>query len=149
MGLGKPHAGGVVNLAVLELKATFLQKSRMILPLGLLAGCAIIMAATGPRQQNQDAAQQLGATNGVGATSDQQFMNSADRATTQRIRKAIHRDKTLSSYGRNIKILMLEGKVTLQGLVMSEDEKGNLEAKAAGVAGAENVSNQLQVPAAK
>jgi hyperosmotically inducible periplasmic protein len=145
----KPKGEGVVNLGMLGMSASFLQKSRMMLPLGLLAGCAIIMAATSPRHQNQNSARQTDAKNEVGATSDQQFMNSADRATTQKIRKAIHRDKTLSNKGRNIKILMQRGKVTLQGLVKSEDEKDNLEAKAAGVAGAENVSNQLQIAPSK
>jgi hyperosmotically inducible periplasmic protein len=138
-----------VNLGMPGMKASFLQKSRMMLPLVLLAGCAIIMAATSPRHQKQNSAGQIDAANEVAATADQQLMNSADRATTQKIRKAIHRDKNLSVYGRNITIVMHHGKVTLQGPVKSEDEKGNLAAKAAGVAGAENVSNQLQVVPAR
>ena len=134
-----------MNLGMLGMKAGFLQKSRILLPLGLLAGCAIIMAATSPRHQNHYPAGQLDAANEVTATANQQLMSPADRATTQKIRKAIHRDKTLSAYGRNIEIVMQRGKVTLQGRVASEDEKGNLAAKAAAVAGPENVSNQLRV----
>jgi osmotically-inducible protein OsmY len=76
-------------------------------------------------------------------------MNPSDRALTQKIRKAIHHDKSLSTYGRNIKILTQDGKVTLRGPVQSEEEKGNLEAKAVGVAGKENVSNQLAVAPSK
>jgi osmotically-inducible protein OsmY len=76
-------------------------------------------------------------------------MNPSDRAITREIRKAIHHDKTLSTYGRNIKILTQDGKVTLRGPVRSEEEKGNLEAKAASVAGQENVSNQLAVAPSK
>jgi osmotically-inducible protein OsmY len=72
-------------------------------------------------------------------------MNPSDRALTQTIRKAIHHDKSLSSYGRNIKIFTQHGKVTLRGPVQSEEEKGNLEAKAARAAGQENVSNELKV----
>jgi BON domain len=52
-------------------------------------------------------------------------------------------------YGRNIKIFTQDGKVTLRGPVRSEEEKGNLEAKAVSVAGQENVSNQLAVAPSK
>jgi osmotically-inducible protein OsmY len=85
----------------------------------------------------------------TGPTADQQKMNPSDRAITQKIRKAIHRDKSLSNYGRNIKIFIQEGKVTLRGPVLTEEEKGNLDAKAASVAGQENVSNQLEVVPSK
>jgi osmotically-inducible protein OsmY len=76
-------------------------------------------------------------------------MNPADRAITQKIRKAIHEDKTLSTYAHNIKIITQEGKVTLRGPVKSEEEKGNLQAKAVEVAGQDNVTNQLEVVPAK
>jgi hyperosmotically inducible periplasmic protein len=82
-------------------------------------------------------------------TADQQQMTPADRALTQKIRKAIHRDKSLSNYGRNIKIFMQDGKVTLRGLVRSEQERGNLQAKAAAAGGEENVTNQLEVAPSK
>ena len=80
-----------------------------------------------------------------GATADQRKMSATDRALTQAMRKAIHRDKSLSVYGRNIKIFMQDGKVVLRGPVRSEEEKVNLEAKATNVAGRGNVSNQLKV----
>ena len=76
-------------------------------------------------------------------------MNPSDRAITQKIRKAIHHDRSLSPYGRNIKIFIQDGKVTLQGPVRSEAEKGNLEAKAVSVAGQENVSNHLEIAPSK
>ncbi len=72
-------------------------------------------------------------------------MNSSDRAITQKIRKAIHEDKSLSTYAHNIKIITQDGKVTLRGPVRSEDEKSNLQAKAAEIAGQDNVTNQLEV----
>ena len=74
-------------------------------------------------------------------------MTPADRALAQKIRKAIHRDKGLSMYGRNIRIFMQDGKATLRGLVRSEQEKDNLQAKAAG--GEENITNQLEVAPSK
>jgi osmotically-inducible protein OsmY len=85
----------------------------------------------------------------IGPTADQQKMNRSDRTLTQKIRKAIHHDKSLSTYGRNIKIFMQDGKVTLRGPVRSEEEKNNLEAKAASAAGQENVTNQLEVAPSK
>jgi hyperosmotically inducible protein len=78
-------------------------------------------------------------------TADQQKMNPADRATTQKIRKAIHDDKGLSTYAHNIKVISQDGKVTLRGPVKTEDEKASLEAKAVAVAGQGNVSNQLTI----
>lgn len=78
-------------------------------------------------------------------TADQQKMNPADRNTTKQIRKSIMQDKTLSTYGHNIKIITQGGQVTLKGPVRSEDDKANIEAKAVAVAGAGNVTNQLEV----
>jgi hyperosmotically inducible periplasmic protein len=82
-------------------------------------------------------------------TADQQYMNLADRKITQQIRKVIHHDRSLSPQGRNIKIFIQNGKVTLRGPVQSLQEKGNLAAKAASVAGPENVTNQLEVAPSK
>jgi osmotically-inducible protein OsmY len=78
-------------------------------------------------------------------TADQQKMNPADRSITQQIRKAIHQDKSLSTYAHNIKIITQDGKVTLRGPVRSEEEKSNLQAKAVAVAGEDNVTNQLEI----
>jgi hyperosmotically inducible protein len=78
-------------------------------------------------------------------TADQQKMNPADRTTTKQIRKSVMQDKSLSTYAHNIKIITQDGKVTLKGPVRSDDEKANLEAKAVAVAGAGNVSNQLEI----
>jgi hyperosmotically inducible protein len=73
-------------------------------------------------------------------TADNQKMNAPDREMTQKIRKAIHQDKALSTYAHNIKIIGQDGKVTLRGPVRSEDEKNNLQAKAVAAAGDGNVN---------
>lgn len=80
-------------------------------------------------------------------TADQQKDNSSDRAITQQIRKAIVKDKALSTYGHNIKIITQNGQVTLSGPVRSDEEKKAIEDVASGVAGVSNVKNQLQVAA--
>ena len=71
--------------------------------------------------------------------------NLVDRAITQKIRKALHEDSSLSTYAHNVKIITQDGKVTLRGPVRSEDEKSNIEAKAVAVAGQGNVTNELEV----
>ena len=125
---------------------------RLLLPLGSLVFCVSLMAMPIPRyQDNQQTAPDNTKTNKdqAGPTADQQKMNPSDQALTQKIRKAIHEDQSLSSYAHNIKVITQDGKVTLRGPVRSEEEKNNLEAKAVGVAGQGNVTNELDVTPSK
>ena len=78
-------------------------------------------------------------------TAGQQRNDSADVKTTQAIRRAILADKSLSTYAHNIKVITVNGKVTLKGPVQSETEKTALEQKAAEVAGATNVTNNISI----
>jgi len=78
-------------------------------------------------------------------TADTQKDNSSDREITQKIRQSIIADKSLSTYAHNVKIITQGGQVTLKGPVKSEDEKQAIATKAADVAGADKVSNQLSV----
>lgn len=129
-----------------------LKYQRWLLPLGLLALSTSLLATLAPRHPDAQHAASDSAKldeDPAGPTADQQKMNASDRAITQKIRKAIHHDKSLSMYGRNIAIFIQEGKVTLRGPVLSEQEKSNLGAKAVSVAGEENVSNQLGVTPSK
>jgi osmotically-inducible protein OsmY len=81
-------------------------------------------------------------------TSDQQKNNKSDRETAKEIRKAIQSDKSLSTYAHNVKVIAQNGSVTLKGPVRSEDEKKTIQDKAASVAGASNVVNEITVVAA-
>ena len=78
-------------------------------------------------------------------TADDQKMNPADRDLTKKIRTSIHQDKSLSTYGHNIKIIAQSGRVTLKGPVRSDEEKAAIAAKAIAIAGDGNVDNQLEV----
>ena len=78
-------------------------------------------------------------------TADQQKENRSDRDITQQIRQSIMKDKSLSSYAHNVKIITQNGQVILKGPVQSEDEKKAIEAKAAEVAGENKVSSELNV----
>jgi hyperosmotically inducible protein len=86
-----------------------------------------------------------GDANSGSVTAQQQGANPADRETTKQIRSALMKDKTLSTYAHNIKIITRDGKVTLKGPVRTEDEKASIGAKAAAVAGDDNVTNKLTV----
>ena len=78
-------------------------------------------------------------------TADQQKENKTDRTLAKNIRKAIMDDKALSTYAHNIKIIAQNGTVTLKGPVHSDEEKRAIEAKAAEIAGAGNVRNEISV----
>lgn len=69
----------------------------------------------------------------------------SDRAMTQKIRKAIAADKSLSAEGRRVKVTAQGGKVTLQGAAQSEAERTSIFTKAADVAGGTNVVNNIAV----
>ena len=121
---------------------------RALLAIGSLVFCAGLIAAPIPRNQDpqqtppDNTKQNKDQSN---PTADDQKMNPADRAITQKIRKALHDDSALSMYAHNIKIITQDGKVTLRGPVRSEEEKTSIEAKAVAVAGAGNVTNQLEI----
>jgi hyperosmotically inducible periplasmic protein len=118
-----------------------------------LLGATLFLSASlvaGGVQQDQQPAPDNSKTNQGDAskgavTAEQQKMNPADRNTTKQIRSAIFKDKSLSTYAHNIKIITQDGKVTLKGPVRTEEEKAGIAAKAAAVVGAENVTNQLEV----
>jgi hyperosmotically inducible periplasmic protein len=79
------------------------------------------------------------------ATADAQKDNANDRTITQSIRKSVMADKALSTYAHNVKIVAVNGSVTLNGVVRSEQEKASVEAKAAAVVGQSHVTNDLKV----
>jgi hyperosmotically inducible protein len=78
-------------------------------------------------------------------TADQQKNDATDRDLTQKIRKALIQDKTLSTYAHNVKVISQGGQVTLKGPVRSDDERQNVEAKAVALAGAGHVTNQISI----
>lgn len=103
---------------------------------GLLLGGWTIASAQEPAQE--PAAPQADNTkvnqrdrNSNESTADQQKENRSDRDITQQIRKAIVKDKSLSSYAHNVKVITQNGMVTLKEPVRSEDEKMAVAAKAA------------------
>src|SRR5205823_12577950 len=68
-------------------------------------------------------------------TADQQKENRSDRELARQIRRAIVKDKSLSTYAHNVKVVVQNGTGTLKGPVRSEEDKKAIEGKAAEVAG--------------
>jgi hyperosmotically inducible periplasmic protein len=116
----------------------------------ILLGCLLVggsmPAGSTPAQNQQPAADNSKKNQDQTApTADNQKMTAADRELTKKIRVSVNRDKTLSAYAHNIKIIAQDGKVTLRGPVRSEDEKAAIEAKATAIAGPNSVTNMLDV----
>jgi hyperosmotically inducible periplasmic protein len=78
-------------------------------------------------------------------TSGDQSETEADRTLTQKIRQAVVGDDSLSMTAKNVKIITVDGVVTLRGPVKSEDERKKVAAKAEQIAGAGKVQNHLEV----
>lgn len=101
----------------------------------------------------------------TGAESDNTKVNSRDRddealtpldqsnrkidvLTTQKIRKSLMSDKTISMNGKNVKIITTpDGTVTLRGPVNSVSERETIYLKAVEVAGKAKVHNLLELKA--
>jgi hyperosmotically inducible protein len=78
-------------------------------------------------------------------TADQQSNSKSDVELTREIRKAVVKDSSLSMLAHNVKIVSVNGSVTLRGPVKTEEEKTVIARKAKAIAGADKVVNQLEV----
>ena len=116
----------------------------------LLVALAVLFGAAGPiKAQDKGTADNTEVNKRdrkTGAvTADQQKENQGDRELTANIRKALMDNKEMSTYAHNVKIVSVNGMVTLKGPVRSEDEKKAVEAKATEIAGAGKVKNMISV----
>jgi hyperosmotically inducible protein len=71
--------------------------------------------------------------------------NAADLDTTARIRKEVLADKALSINGHNVKIITSNGRVTLRGVVNSEEERKRIAEIARTLSSSERVDDQIEV----
>jgi osmotically-inducible protein OsmY len=109
-----------------------------------------LMAAQDSTTQPDNTKMNKGDGSKSALTADKQSNMKSDRELTRQIRKSVIEDKTLSTYGHNVKIVSQNGMVTLKGPVKSDDEKLNIESKAVQVAGDKSkVDDQLMVKVAK
>jgi len=82
---------------------------------------------------------------GTTKTSGDQSESGTDRTITQNVRQAVTADDSISTNGKNVKIITVDGTVTLRGPVKSEQEKTNIAAKAQQIAGVKKVDNQWEI----
>jgi hypothetical protein len=80
----------------------------------------------------------------VAKTPIDQNENKEDVRITADIRKRVT-DTKMSVDAQNVKIITQDGRVTLRGPVKSDEERNAIEEIATDVAGAENVTNELEV----
>jgi osmotically-inducible protein OsmY len=112
---------------------------QVLLVSALLGGVGIISAQapdnskTNKQEQNKT------------QTADQAKNGKSDLQLMKQIRSAVVKDKTLSTYAHNVKIVAAGGKVTLKGPVKTADEKSAVVQKATEVAGEGNVTDELTV----
>jgi osmotically-inducible protein OsmY len=81
----------------------------------------------------------------MSATADNQSNRSTDVGLTKRIRQSVIADKSLATYAHNVKIVTVNGNVTLNGVVRSDQEKHAVEMKAVALAGKDKVTNDLKI----
>jgi osmotically-inducible protein OsmY len=82
---------------------------------------------------------------GATLTPPDQQENANDLGLTQRVRQAIVADDSLSTAAHNVKIITVDGVVTLRGPVTTPEEKSTIELMARQIAGVTSVDNQLEV----
>ncbi|WP_447987486.1 BON domain-containing protein [Nitrospira sp. Nam74] len=120
--------------------------------LGQTAGAASGKGGT-PQQTLSEAAQTVESDNTGRNVRDRdsrtltpmdQSSDVADLEITQRIRKALMADDTLSTAAKNIKIITVSGTVTLRGPVETDHERVNILKKANTVANG-RVNSQLEI----
>src|SRR3954469_1540671 len=86
------------------------------------------------RDQNQDT-----------ATPTDQPNNKSDVEFAASVRRAIVKDKSLSTKRHNVKLVASSGTVVLRGPVASAEEKTKVEKIVGAVAGVKRVDNQLDI----
>lgn len=96
-------------------------------------------------QQQGQSKQGQGYMTPGGVTADQQSENQQDRELTQKIRQAVMKDKDLSMNAHNVKIITVDGMVTLKGPVESEQEKKAIEELATEAAGKDKIKSEITI----
>jgi hyperosmotically inducible periplasmic protein len=116
--------------------------------LALLAAAAHAQSAAPAPDNSKANANSMNSTDST-STADGQSNNAADISLAQQIRKSVTADKSLSTYAHNVKIVAVNGAVTLNGVVRDSREKAAVATKAQAIAGKGNVTDDLTIAPAK
>ena len=107
------------------------------------AASAVTVVALAPDNSRSNSATEN--STDTGSIADGQSNRPQDLQLTRTIRRSVMADKALSVDAHNVKIVTVNGHVTLNGVVRSDAEKSAVIAKAVSVAGAANVLDALKV----
>ena len=123
---------------------------RTLLALACLGALSLDAFAT----DNEKAKPDNTATNerdrsGETKTSGDQSNSSADLKITQAVRRALMKDRELSTTAKNIKVITANGHVTLRGPVKTGQEKAKIDQIAKSAAGGAQIDDQLDVKGSK
>lgn len=78
-------------------------------------------------------------------TASEQGTSKRDLEITKRIRESVLDNEQLSFTAKNVKIITVDGRVTLRGPVRNQAERREIEKAALAIAGDGQVSNQIEV----
>jgi len=114
--------------------------------LTLLVASACTFSAIAEEQPAADnTAKNKRDASGETQTSGDQSNSSEDTKITADIRRAVVAEKSLSMTAKNVKIITVNGVVTLRGPVNSAEEKATIAKLAQSAAGKAKIDNQLEV----
>ena len=103
------------------------------------------LVAADERKDADDTSRNVRDRDGRNPTPMDQGGTEADRTITQEIRKAVIDRNELSTNARNVKIITIDGVVTLRGPVKDDSEKTTIAAIARKASGVKRVDDQLEV----
>jgi hyperosmotically inducible periplasmic protein len=114
-----------------------------------IASAFMLMCTIGMARADQPAADNTGVNardkSGSTLTASDQPNNQADVSLTAAVRQSIVNDDKLSMSAHNVKVIAMNGVVTLRGPVNNAQEKALVAEKAKTTAGVKRVDNQLEV----
>src|SRR5262245_18542841 len=103
------------------------------------------VAAADERKDADDTGRNVRDRNGKTVTPMDQGSSQGNRTITQEIRKQITDNDQLSTNAKNVKIVTVDGVVTLRGPVKSPEEKTTIASIARKAAGVKRVDDQIEV----
>jgi hyperosmotically inducible protein len=112
--------------------------------LTLVCAAAIASSAWSQDKEADDTGRNVRDRDDQSLTATDQSNDPADIKMTADIRKMVVNDGSLSMTAKNVKIITIDGKVTLRGPVQTPQEKATIESHAK-QAGAKSITNELEV----
>ena len=111
----------------------------------LMSGTLLLPAAVEARQAPDNTANNKQDRSTAAPNADHASNKMSDLQMMKHIRQDVEADKSLGTYGHNVKIVAKHGKVTLRGPVNSDESKKTIEEYARKYAGDGNVTNEITV----